>query len=98
MVLFYLNLYIDLKVNIFYFTIYLFKYCIFNIYSTFTNVNSKVDISVWRLPPLRIGRRNYSNINRNSEYYFNSYLAGLIEGDGHFNVPKFLKNLKGKVN
>lgn len=35
--------------------------------------------------------------NKNSDYYLHSYLAGLIEGDGHFNVPKVLKNSKGKA-
>ena len=29
--------------------------------------------------------------------YFNSYLAGLIEGDGSFIVPKVVKDKKGRL-
>jgi len=42
-----------------------------------------------------ISARNYSNNNNNNNNLF-YYLAGLIEGDGHFNVPKNLKNSSGK--
>ena len=90
MVLFYKNLFIYLMRYPVYFTSNVLNYWIFSICSSKgTNVNCKVDISECR--------RDYSNINKNPEYYLTSYLAGLIEGDGHFNVPKSLKNSKGKA-
>ena len=39
--------------------------------------------------------KGYKLNNKNLDYLY-SYLAGLIEGDGHFNVPKVLKDSKGK--
>ena len=84
-VLFYNNLFIYLMVN-FYFTHDVLNYWLFSTYNKGIKVNTLVC------------RRDYSNIYKNPEYYLTSYLAGLIEGDGHFNVPKSLKNSTGKVN
>jgi hypothetical protein len=41
-----------------------------------------------------IFNRKYSNNYKDNALFY--YLAGLIEGDGHFNVPKGLKDSLGK--
>ena len=45
-----------------------------------------------------ISRYNYTRkfSSNSSDRPINYYLAGLIEGDGHFNVPKSLKSISGK--
>lgn len=46
--------------------------------------------------PLKGEITNKINNLQNPDYYLEYYLAGLIEGDGHFNIPKALKDSKGK--
>lgn len=40
--------------------------------------------------------RKFSSFNSDKQLYY--YLAGLIEGDGHFYVPKHLRTESGKIN
>lgn len=40
--------------------------------------------------------KNLNPLTNNSK--FNSYLSGLIEGDGCIHVPKSERSLKGKLN
>lgn len=46
----------------------------------------------WAKPNIRY----YSSDTNNSNQNLDCYLAGLIEGDGHFNVPNVLKGPSGK--
>lgn len=88
MVLFYKNLFIYL-VN-FYF-MHDGLNCLFFSSYFYKEINYKSNILVCR--------RNYSvYCETTPEDYLTSYLAGLIEGDGHFNGPKSLNNSAGKVN
>lgn len=54
----------------------------------------ELNYSIRHLHLFKVSRK-FSSFNSDKHLY--SYLAGLIEGDGHFNVPKALKTEAGKT-
>lgn len=81
---------------LFNFTLYALYYWILFINRTKDTNITGVDLCTAADRPVTLLEQAASNINLNSDYYLHSYLAGLIEGDGHFNVPKDLKDSKGR--
>lgn len=68
--------------------------CTIVAYSSFIDSNSKIEMKLNSINCNNLDKisKNIFNLN------FNSYLAGLIEGDGTIIVPKTERSVKGRIN